>query len=400
MIFGAISAGLNVVGGLMGANAAKKQAKDAARAAEFNPYNVTTSLGGATFDKKNNTVTTNLDPRFQGYMDQLGGIGDFALGGGGLNPFINFSRDVGNYAVPGLFGNAQSALGSMPGAGNMAQINAMSNLGEQGAYNFSQQAAQNPFLAQTGFLQGLGNQFAGNLESNAAFAQQDAFGRLNELARPGEERLVNQTMNRLANTGRLGFSQADSGTNPVLQSLFAGLGDAQTQRGLAAQQYGMNQRQSDLAAMGGLFGNAQGFFGQGLANQTGLGGLGLNYANLGLGANEMGFNRNVGLNELRAQRAMQQLGLATDMLGFGQNVFGQNLNTGLSAIGGATSLGQQELDFARLGGNIGGQQAAAGANMGDFITQQGSPLGGFLSSAGNAINRNATSWKDIFKVST
>lgn len=385
MIFGSIIKGAaSIAGGLLGGAAENKNLKNAAQAAEFNPYDVTSSLGTATFDRKNNTVETSLNPMFSGINQQLGGLAGSILGQN--QPFHNFASAVGNQIFPQTFGNAMGALGQMPGAGEMGQLGAMRDQTFGLGQGFLDASTQNPFMAQTGLLTGMGNQFAGNLQSNAQFAQQDAFNRLNELARPGEERLVNQTFNRLANTGRLGFTQADSGTNPTLRSMFAGLGDAQTNRGLQAQNFGINQRASDVGAMNSLFGQGQGFFGQGLNQQQLFGNLGMGMSGMSANLNNQMFGRDLTLNNLGAQRALQQMQLAQGTFGFGQDVQGGQIGNALSALGGSQSLGQNELDLARLGGNIGGQQAAAGANAAEHLAGRQSTLGGSLAGLSGVVN--------------
>jgi len=70
-----IGGGMSLAGGLFGANAQAKAARDAAKAARFTPWDVSTGVGSATFGP-NRQISTSLAPEYeamrQGLFGQLG----------------------------------------------------------------------------------------------------------------------------------------------------------------------------------------------------------------------------------------------------------------------------------------------------------------------------------------
>jgi len=94
------------IGGIFGTDdAADKYAESsqqAARMAQFAPYNVTTGYGASTFDREAKTASYTLDPRLQAFRDVLYSAAEAAIP---TPAQTQFATDVGAYGQ-GLFSQA------------------------------------------------------------------------------------------------------------------------------------------------------------------------------------------------------------------------------------------------------------------------------------------------------
>lgn len=277
------------------------------------------------------------------------GTGTFEGGKGvsELDPrFQNLSGLLSGQAETFLGGAAQPQASGIP----------LYQRGIQQALPFFQQAGATAAQAPgAGFLSQL-------QEFDPYQAAETQFGRLEEILDPGRERARGSLEARLLSQGRLGSTgggvQQEGLETAIEQSRRQGLFDAfgqaqQTQQNLLGLGTGLNQQQMQRAAQQQALGLGQAGFLTGAG--AGLEGLGLS-----------------------RQQMQQQLGLG--------------------ALGGATGLEQMPLDQLRLGGQLGGARASAGAqaakfpfiasqNLGDT---QAALYGGLLTGIGN------TDWSNIF----
>jgi hypothetical protein len=285
-----ISAGANLLGGILGAKSAKSAAEKSAEAqkeaariaaeeARFRPVGVTTRFGTSQFttgpDGRVSGAGYTVSPELRAYQDRL-----MALSGQGLTQAE---------AAQGMF---QPLTGAATG---------LFNLGEQ-------YLAQSPEQVAAQYMQ----------------SQQD-------LLAPSRERQYAQLQNQLFNTGRGGLSVGATGvrpgggaglaaSNPELEAYYNAL--AQQDAALASQAQQAGQQQ--VAFGTGLFGQGAGLLGQYQAGQvnalnpftTYLGGAGtiesLGQQPLELGANIGGRNVNATgaqallMGNLGAARTMQE----------------------------------------------------------------------------------------------
>lgn len=235
IVGGLVSGGLNLLGGIMGGNAAQDAARTSANAqtraaqiaaeeARFRPVGVTTRFGTSQFttgpDGRVSGAGYTLSPELKAYQDRL-----MALSGQGLT-----QAEAAQGMYQPLTGAATSLF----------------NLG-------GQYLAQSPEAVAAQYMQ----------------RQQD-------LLAPSRERQYAQLQNQLFNTGRGGLSVGATGTRP---SGAAGLGAttpeteayynalAQQDAALAAQAQQAGQQQ--LAFGTGLFGQGANLLGQFQAGQVG-----------------------------------------------------------------------------------------------------------------------------------
>ena len=83
----AIMVGGNLLSGMMASDAADRAAqaqlqagREAAEAAKFRPYSITSGFGRSFFDTEKQTAGYELDPRLQAFRDQLYGLSSSTLG--------------------------------------------------------------------------------------------------------------------------------------------------------------------------------------------------------------------------------------------------------------------------------------------------------------------------------
>jgi hypothetical protein len=393
-ITAAVAVGASAVGGAMKASAQSKAAKRAANAAAFNPYNITGAGGSVTFGP-GGQATVRDDAQSRQFREMFGGQAMNLLGGGAANQqSIENAAAFGNAMLPGtMMGALQSSdasglAGGVDAFTNYSMNNAMMGqqggqaaLGQAAAFG-SRQTGINEGMAQNLFGQGL--QALGNTDFSQLADQQIAAQRA--FARPGEERAVNAKFGNLFNRGVL----SQTGGERQIGELALAQEQADIQRVMGAQQFanqlGQQNRAFGLGAIGQGFGaRAQDQqFNLGAANM--FSGMGQNLMQFGQQAAGQGLQAQQGFNELLNTRGQQRLQNVTQMLGFGQNLQQSNINQALGLFGGIQGLNANQRQLIALGGNLGGQQSAAGAQQGQFMMQgAGSPMGGFLSGMGSGI---------------
>lgn len=423
-----IATGLAIAGAALGAYGAHKQAQaqksaaqTAANAAQFNPYSINTP--GGNVDWAQGQAFGRLDDQGAAQRAQLGQL--FSNNMSGNTPtqqFQQFSNGVGNQGIPSLFSGALDASGNLPqGAYNQNQASLaglqdqagglfgtiQNSLGSdlygqlgQGFYGQGQQAL-NQAMTGSQNLFGQAQQVAGQDVNGLINGRLDL---LQQQAAPGEQQQQQALEQRLFNQGRLGTT----GGSRNIEAFARGLGQADLGRQMAAQDLGLQAQQQNLQTAG-LFGNlgqaqlsGYGNIGQGLNSQgTQLMGLG-NERTMGLlgqapnllalqgNLSNQGYAGAVNYSDLGNTRAQQRLQNATGLFGFGNELGAQDFNQGLSALQGQQSIDTQLRNLIALGGNIGGQQAQAGANQAQALLQQGgSPGGAFLGSLGTGLLNQA-----------
>lgn len=392
-ITAAVAIGASAIGGAMKASAQNKAMKNAANAAQFNPYNVNGAGGNVTFGR-NNTVNVTADPMMQQFQGMFGqqamnmfGPGQYGIGG------INFGQQAGIEFLPQMFQSAMNASMQTPDqAANMFSQNAANQalMGQDVGQGFLGMAQQMG-LQQTGANEGQAQQLFGagfNALNNTDFSQladqQIALQR--QYARPMEERAVNDKFQSLFNSGALGAT----GGQRQIGELALAQEQADIQRVMGAQQFanmlGQQNQAFGLSAIGQGF-NARQMdqtFNQNAANL--FGGLGMNMLNYGAGQAQAGLNAQFGLSDMLNTRGQQRLANVQQVLGLGAGLQQGNINSALGLFGGNLAINDQLRQLMALGGNIGGQQAAAGAQQAQYLSQTGgSPFGSFLGGLGSGM---------------
>lgn len=379
----AIGLGISAVGSLLSGD----EQRDAARDAQFRPFNVQGTSGGINFEGQNVNLTpagTTADINNL-LLRQALASGDAntdlaralqGAGGAGILPAFNQLQGF-NALTPetallagqqfqGLFGQTaaagSSALQEFTNAGNLAGVTgtALSNadrlLGAEGR-SFNDLAAERLSALRAG-------------------------------ARPAEERAVDSRLNNLFASGRLGTTggqraieslalaqeQADIGRQVNAMDFAQNQSNfsqqlAQRDRGLGANLLGigLQGRQADISralqqgALGGRFLDQAGRFQTGILGAAGA------------------------FDESSISQAARRLQGAQGIFGFGQDILTADTDRLLQTLGGAQSIEQQLLDMARLGGSVGQAQASAGANAGALRQRAGSPFGAALQGLGTGI---------------
>lgn len=337
--------------------------RDAIDATKFNPYDVAVGgIGSATFDTQGNLAGTQLDPETSQLIQLLR---SGALGA--------VDSPEAQEAIANAFGFANQAL---PGA-------------QEGALNTTSfapttdQFAQNQAQFQGGFLPLAGQQAArggdftqrglGLLGNSYGDVAQNQLNLMREYAQPFEERAYNSLQQRLFNQGRLG----STGGGRDVEAFARGLSQADTTRQLQAQQFAEGLRQNDQRVGLGLLNQ-----GQGATNSAGaLLGQGANVNQAGASTQFQGIgNEN--------QRVRARLADAQAIFGFGQNTQQQQNQTATQGINNMLGLTAEQRAMIGLGGNIGGQQAYAGANQAPFLEKD----------SFNNVSLISSVLSDIFKV--
>ena len=270
----------NVISAGAGIYAADRN-KDAAQAygdaTQYNPYDVFTPFGAANFDRQNGQTFLTPNSPLSDPLTQFG-----------LNNLTRADVSDPRDLLPAdLMWQSFMADQNLSGIGTDAM-----------------DASKNAFSAFNNF----------NPDTYAA----DQKTKLDDLARPGEENLVNRTVQRLFGSGQLGIAGAD---NDVMGRITQALERGETERGVMA---------TDLAGR----------------EQTRLGNLGSSLRQTGLDS-----------ALARYKQASSVYGQGDDMRTAEMNRFTQSFNA-------LQALQQQLLQLGTLGGQLGGAQSTA--NFGAF----------------------------------
>ncbi len=360
------------IGGLGSYLSGKEQAdaaKAAAAAAQFRPWAIHTGLGTTDFRAgQRPEITSALSPELAGAQDLLssrfaGLLGDPAsaqriqeiLGRTELGGFGLAERGMG--AVGEAFGGLE---GLFAGAG--AQDRAALAALQQGLGGAGARLGEAPEFAM--------QQARGLFGDAAQFgAVRDAeLETLRAQARPAEERAVNQRLQNLFGTGRLGTT----GGAQVLGQLAQAQEQADIGRQLAATQTALGVRGQSLTAGQGLLGLGQ----QGFLGQAGF---------LGDAARSI-FDASRGVTEADISRGQQRLAAAEGLFGFGTAAGGGALDRATSQLGLATALDDINRANLALSISAGSGQAAAGGNVANaLLAGAQSPTGAFFGQLGTGL---------------
>ena len=269
-------------------------------------------------------------------------------------------------ATQGLLGNYQNAAGIFGDAG----LDVLGQLQDQGMLG------QNMALQQLGQAGDFSNQLMGQaqgafgaLPGTQAEATQAAFDRMTELARPQEERAFSGLQDNLFATGRMGTS----GGGLQTEAFARGLGQANTERQLAAMQEGR-------AAQAAQLGLGQGLASQGDAlSQNAMSRFGtMTNMNQQLGLDR--FNRSSDLANRNFARAGQLLQNSPQALQ--QAMLQSQLGNIGGALGNIGGINTNALNMAKFGQNLMAQQASARAGA-------AVPMAQMMNTAGSSNMANA-----------
>lgn len=374
-----VGAGIGIAGSLLSSRSKNKALKKAAKAAAFNPWNVSGPGGSSTFNPKTRTASFSLDPASQGLMDMFGGAaGAYGQYSRDMLPFTQSMAGL----MPGLFSDAQSASQVDPAMiQNLRNVLNPEIARQQGAAGGLFDVAQNylggsgPGMDQAGQMFDLGmGMFGRNYQDVAA----DRTGALRQLAAPYEERAKNDMFSSLFKMGQLG----GPGGERMFQSFGQGLGEADLRRVVEGQNLAEGIYGRDLQAGMGLTST-------GMEGMFRGAGMGLDAAGMGLGASVNAGNMGNMLyggeglfSDLVNQRAGQRMTNAQGMFGFGLDAQSAELQNALASLQGYTGLVNQGRGSLEMGMNLGQAGAAAGANQAQYLAQRQSPLGGILQGVG------------------
>ena len=383
---------IGAIGGGLNASKKKKALQEAAEMSKFKGFDISGAGGNLTFG--DNSVSVSPDAQSAGFQDAFASaFSDIMSGGGYGGQAINLAQNMGTSALPWTFAGAMQA--SDPTSALMAGN--IHNAFSQGNALFGQAAGMNNLAMmqdfanrQGGFNEGMNqNMFNLGLDAmvNADYSglRDDFLTRQRAYARPGEERAVDSKLTNLFSRGTLQQTGGDRkiGELALQQEL------ADIQRVNSAEQLAMQQQAADRGF--GLSAVSQGYGGRGMdmannaqmANLFGNTGLGL--MQFGQGASQSGFNTMLGLNELVNTRGQQRLLNTQNLLGFGAGLQNQNMNQAMGFFGGYQNVNDALRNLIALGGNLGSEQALAGARAGSFAAQRGfSPFGTFLEGFGSS----------------
>lgn len=327
------------------------------------------ALSNADYNIENMGSTAGLLAR-QGIGDIGGAYGGFqsALANTGVDP-----RLLGNQGMMSLLGQGTDINAANRGIASM----------------FGGQSA-----GAAGMIQGAGADALAGLQGPDQYrdVRDQQLSLLREQAQPFEERQFNQLQQNLFNTGRLG----SSGGALQTEAFARGLGQADTSRALQANQFaadlqnqGFNQYISQLGAgttalnqstdarsraLQGML-NAEGGF-RGLLGSAGQ------FEGLAQGGNQTMFNNQI-------SRAGQRMAAAESLFGFGRGVSNDLFGRMSQGAGLMSGMGQDARLMMALGGNIGGQQAAAGSSVANaLLSNSGSGVGDFFANLGGSMINN------------
>jgi hypothetical protein len=309
-----------LLGGLFG----KKSSQQAA--ASMNPWNVSGMFGSASFDPRTRTANLTGDPMQQQLRGMMGqNAMDIFSGNTPYSPFMGFSQGLGNNELPALFGQYQEALQGMP------------------------TDAYNQYQGQLSNAQGIANQDTQGLMANRLQLLRDQ-------AAPFEGRAMDSLQNRLFSQGRMG----STGGGLEMEAFGRGLGQADTERQMQAQQLGIQAQNQNLAQAGLLSELA----GTGFANA-------LNY------------------NDIGVNRAAQRMQNAMGMFGFGADLMNTQQGQAYNGLQGMLGIDSNMMNLGALGKNIASSPQQA-------QLQSSSPLGSLFSGMG-AKMMGGMDWSQIFK---
>lgn len=349
----AVPAIIGAAGALGSAAISARGARAGARSATYNPTNVTLGPFGGIQGYRGGDGRVNYTSNLGQYQQFLPGLQGLARGLNNLGPLIEGTGGFSglNPAMFGELGRAQDALGSpLPESffGSEAGFRGMAG----DALGLSR-------LGAGGVLDAFGDDQFMNLEApefDLDAATQQEFSRLNELAAPGEMSATQRMFNGLQASGRLGLTQngelGDLGGLDLSQRL------ARTDRLGAARSSARDQQrflQDAFAQNTGL--RFQGAELQDALRGSAVGRYG-DLSTLAQGADEFGFNRLLGLNNLSTQNALARFGLVGDALNLGQSNLQSQLSAGFAGLQGMGSI--QDQLRAMLESSIGASSAQAG----------------------------------------
>jgi hypothetical protein len=333
---------------------------------KFRPYDATSSLGTADWDRKGRTLNTTLSGEGREYELMYGDMARrYMTDAAPTNPYKQFAFGNVQGQVPGLYQGALDA--SQMDSRALSQYN-QQLAGYGGLFNtLGMQAGMAP---EARSMYGMG---AGLLGNDYSGVMNDRLALLRQQAAPFESRAFNANNQNLFSTGRMGTT----GGGLQTEAFARGLAQADTSRqldamGFAEQLYGRDQ-QAGINMMGtgleGIFG------GMGLAGD--MFGRGAGVADQMFGANTM-------YNEMGNQRALQRLQQAQNIFGFGANLDKADQTHGAAGIAGVLGLNTAMQDQARMAL----QPAAirAGTQVG---APSSNPLGSALGSLGTSVSNGA-----------
>jgi hypothetical protein len=306
---------MGILSSLSGAKTIKKGTKKALAQTEFTPFSVDSSFGDARIDKEG--ITSGGAPG-SGLVGGFEDLGKLFQGGAGSAPLGDFSALGGNDAFQALLGAGKGGAG--------------------GAFG---QAGQDLLKSFGSFDQD-------------AFAQTQ-LGRLNALAKPGEDSAASSLANRLFSQGRLGGDDTRSGV--AFGELNQSQERAQTERALASLGLARDEASSRL----GLAGDAA-------TTGSNLSGSSIEQFLTALQGGQGVAETQAGLSESLVGRAVGATGGINQALTPEQQAI-QNLLAGTQI--------KQTNDFKRADIITGGAQAAGAA--------KGALTGGLVAGASSAI---------------
>ena len=352
MIVGAvIGGGLALGGALLSSNSQDRATDAAVQAAQFRPFDVSTGQGVADINLQDQTAIA----RAQG---NVAGIEQGLLN----NSLSNVNQLQSPFGLGEFSRNIQgTALGQVPflaaQQGQLGQEDLMRLQGLLPGVLGSQ--ALGAGAAQAGGLFGL-QQGIGQLGQDFNQVRSQELDFLRQQSLPDEQNFANSTLNRLFNSGQLGTT-----------------GGANSQRALSTA-----LQQADAARQSQAFSNALAQRNQGAALlQQGIGGLQAGNSLFGnlLGT---GITGGAAIND----RATSRLGDAQQLFGFGDQAQSSFLNQSLGSLAGAQTIDDRLRASLALGGNIGGQQAQAGATAATaLLANNESPAGSFFGELGTGL---------------
>ena len=392
IIGGALAAG---AGGMMQGRAQMSAADRAAKAAEFNPWNITGAGGSVRYNPFTRGLRVSPDQQMALFQNLFGNQAAQQLAGNGYNSFAQgYAQQAGSQALEQAFPGALAASDptSAINAGNMfSNFSAGNALFGQNAGMNALALANNFGQSQTGIneaqAQNLFNLGFGAL-GNTDFSQlaSDQLARQRAFARPAEDRAVASSLTNLFNRGVLSSTSGER----QMGELALGQELADIQRVNAAESFANMLREQNrgfgLSAIGQGLGARQmdQSFNLGAANL--FGGMGQNLLAFGQGAGQTAFNTQLGLNELINTRGQQRLMNAQGLLGFGSALQNQGANQALGYFGALRGINADLRNLMALSANVGSEDALAGYRQGGFITEGGiSPFGALLGGFGQGL---------------
>lgn len=354
---------------------------DVGTAAEFKPYAVTGTSGGATFGEKGLDLGPNVTQ--QGFLDQANAM----RGAMGMSP--DMTQALSGYGS-GALTQSRQALGADSGAGATAlggEYAGMATdlMGTQTPEDlaqlqslFAQQAQQGQ---QVGSLGGLTDQLQAQALSGLGQETQsagDIYNQIRAMQSPEEERQRIAMENRLAAQGRLGVSTAAYGGTPEQLAMAKAQEEAKNAASLQAigmaDQLATSQqaRASQLAQLGMSAEQIDSQLAtEGLGRQTTSAGLAANLAQTGAGIQSQQQQLGQGLaglglqaTQLGGQLGQQDIANAASLFGIGQQsallpsqLEGAQLANISQMLGASNIPFQQQLAASQLGLTAQNQQA-------------------------------------------